>query len=442
MTLQARRPGPLRFCLFSAFTPGGPVGAPWHHPGAAGFDYLNLDHQTKLAQSLEAACFDAIFWADFSGVHDLYEGSPKTSIREAVQFPLGDPLLLTAALAGATENLGFAFSANVIQDPPYAFARRVATLDHLTRGRVAWNIVTSYQASAWRNLGYDTMEGHAERYARAQEYVDVVHKLLVESWDEGAVVRDVDRRVYAEPDRVHSIDHMGPRYRVPGIGLTEPSPQRMPVLFQAGSSDDGRDFSARNAEAVFVATRNPQGAAALVEDMARRLERHGRTRSDMLIFQHMSLMVASTEDEAKRKNDELDEHLGSEAALAFYSSTMGTDLSQMDLDTPVGDFNTDSLQGMFKGLAEAAKDKTWTFRDIVGGLGSRRFTGTPEQIADELQAWGEAGIDGVNLSCLDGVQGTYDFLEHVVPVLQERGFMQREYTNGTFRDKLFPRRLS
>jgi len=434
MTNQAN----LRFCLFTAFCPGGPVGGPWYHPGAVGFDYLNLDHQTKLAQSLERGCFDAIFWADHSGVSDTYQGSYATAVREAAHFPLGDPAILAAALAGATENLGLVFTANVIQDHPYAFARRVATLDHLTRGRVGWNIVTSFQKSAWQNMGFDAVEGHEERYGRAQEFVDVVRKLLVESWEDGAVVRDVDRRVYADPAKVHPIAHDGPRFRVPGIGLTEPSPQRMPVAFQAGSSDTGRDFSARNAEAVFITARNLHGAATLISDMTRRLEAHGRSRADLLFLQYRSMIVASTEEEAKRKDEELDEYLSSEAALAFSSSTAGVDMSQIDLDRPLGDFGSDTAQlGILKAMAESAEDKTWTFRDLVTRTTASRFVGTPEQIADELETWRGAGVDGINLSCLDGVEGTYNFVEHAVPVLQQRGLMQKEYASGTLRDKLF-----
>jgi FMN-dependent oxidoreductase (nitrilotriacetate monooxygenase family) len=430
--------GDLRFCLYTCFAPGGPLGTPWNHPGNKGFDYLNLDHQTKLAQALEAARFDAIFWADFSGVHDTYKSSPATAIRDAVAFPLGDPLVLTAALAGATENLGFAFSANMTQQHPYSFARRVATLDHLTRGRVAWNIVTSYQPSAWRNSGFDDMEGHAKRYVRAQEYVDVLKKLLVDSWEDGAVVRDVDRGIYADPARVHPIAHDGEFYRVPGIGLTEPSPQRMPVTFQAGSSNDGREFSARNAEAMFIGTNSPQDAQTLISDMTGRLSANGRSREDIVFLQYMAVHVVSTEEEAKRKHEELDEQAGSEAAIAFASSTMGTDLSQIDLDKPLAEHNTDSMQGILKGFAESAEDKSWTFRDMVRKIGSDRIVGTPEHIADELQKWRDAGVDGININTQD-VENTYTFLEHAVPVLQQRGLMQREYRNGTLRDKLFRR---
>ncbi|MEV0688533.1 NtaA/DmoA family FMN-dependent monooxygenase [Nocardia sp. NPDC050378] len=433
------QPTPLRFGLYTCFAPGGPLGTAWHHPGNLDFNYLDLDHQTKLAKALEAAKFDLIFWADFSGVHDTYQSSYNVAVRDAVAFPLGDPLVLTAALAGATENLGLAFSANMTQQNPYNFARRVATLDHLTKGRISWNIVTSYQPSAWRNAGFDDMEGHSTRYVRAQEYVDVVRKLLVESWEDKAVVRDVERKVYADPALVHPIEHEGTYYRVPGIGLSEPSPQRMPVTLQAGSSGDGRNFSARNAEAMFIGTDSPDGAAKMISDMTRRLEENGRSRSDMLFLQYFNVVLASTEEEAKRKNEELDEQLISEGNIAFTSSSMGTDLSQIDIDKPFADFKTESMQGILKGFIESAPDKSWTFRDMVRKLGSDRVVGTPEQIADELEKWRDVGgVDGINLNGQD-VQNTYDFLEHAVPVLQERGLMQREYRSGTLRDKLFRR---
>jgi FMN-dependent oxidoreductase (nitrilotriacetate monooxygenase family) len=282
------------------------------------------------------------------------------------------------------------------------------------------------------------MEGHAKRYVRAQEYVDVLKKLLVDSWEDGAVVRDVDRGIYADPARVHPIAHDGEFYRVPGIGLTEPSPQRMPVTFQAGSSNDGREFSARNAEAMFIGTNSPQDAQTLISDMTGRLSANGRSREDIVFLQYMAVHVVSTEEEAKRKHEELDEQAGSEAAIAFASSTMGTDLSQIDLDKPLAEHNTDSMQGILKGFAESAEDKSWTFRDMVRKIGSDRIVGTPEHIADELQKWRDAGVDGININTQD-VENTYTFLEHAVPVLQQRGLMQREYRNGTLRDKLFRR---
>ncbi len=226
--------GRLRFNYFSSFTPSGSSSAPWYHPQSASFDYLNLEHWTQLAKKLESGMFDAIFWADHSGVHDVYQGSYATAVREAVQFPTADPLALTAALAGSTTNLGFVFSSNVIADHPYAFARRLTTLDHLTRGRVSWNIVTSFQPSAWQNLGFEKLPPHADRYARAEEFVTVVYKLLEGSWEDDAVLRDTRNRIFADPSKVHPVAHSGEIFQVPGIHVSQPSIQRLPVLFQAG----------------------------------------------------------------------------------------------------------------------------------------------------------------------------------------------------------------
>jgi FMN-dependent oxidoreductase (nitrilotriacetate monooxygenase family) len=427
----------LRFALFTAFCPGGPLGLPWHYPGSVDFDYLSLDDQTDLARKLEAARFDALFWADFSGVHDTYQGSADVAIRDAVQFPIADPLVLAAALAGRTEHIGLACSANMAQQNPYNFARRIGTLDHLSKGRAAWNIVTSFQPSAWINAGFDKMASHADRYQRAAEYVEVVEKLLTESWEDDAVVRDVERRVYADPSKVHPIAYEGQFYRVPGIGLIEPSPQRMPVKFQAGTSNDGRNFAAANAEAMFIGANSPQGATLLIDDMTQRLIKVGRNRDDMLFLQFMPIMVASTEAEAAQITAGLDEEATSDASIAFYSSSLGFDLSKIDIDRPINDLDTESSQGSMRSLLESIPDKTWTIRDMVGNTQRNRMIGTPEYIADELEKWRDAGVDGINYAPLSGLRGLDDFVEQAVPVLQKRGLMQREYRSGTLREKLF-----
>ena len=338
---------------------------PWNAPLAVGHDYRSMKSWMDIARQLEDARFDAIFWADHTGVYDTYEGSRDAAIRWSVQFPSNDPSALVSALATVTENLGFAFSANVIQEPPYSFARRVGTLDHLTEGRVAWNIVTSFQRTAWRNVGYEEVATHAERYARADEYVDVVYKLLEGSWEDRAVVRDVETGVYADPTGVHSIDHVGELYRVAGPVSVEPSPQRLPVLFQAGSSSDGRAFSSRNAEAIFIGARNRRGATAFVEDLRARAKDAGRDPEDVLVFQVLKVIVAGTEEEAQRKAEELRSCVSDEGMLAWQSAAMGVDFSTLDLDTPIGDLNTDAMQGNIRALAEAAPNKAWTFRDVV-----------------------------------------------------------------------------
>jgi alkanesulfonate monooxygenase SsuD/methylene tetrahydromethanopterin reductase-like flavin-dependent oxidoreductase (luciferase family) len=264
-----------------------------------------------------------------------------------------------------------------------------------------------------------------------------VYKLLEGSWEDGAVVRDTENRIYADPAKVHAVGHEGEIYQVPGIHTSEPSPQRLPVLFQAGSSADGRAFSARNAEAVFITAINERGAAKVIADMETLLAAENRLSSDMLYFVQTSIIVGSTEEEAKRKSAEADEYLSSEALLAFASSTMGVDLSEIDLDSAVGNFETDALKGQFRALAEAAPDKSWTFREVVKSMLTRRIAGTPEQIASELEKWQAVGVNGINIGSLTGPGELYDFAEHVAPVLQERGLMQTEYSAGTFREKLF-----
>ena len=427
----------LRFALFTTNAPAGYPGSRWNQPLARSHDYRSLNSWIELARQLEAAKFDALFWADHTGVYDTYQGSRDATVRESVQFPINDPSMLVPALAAATENLGFAFSANVIQEHPFNFARRVATLDHLSGGRVAWNIVTSFQRTAWRNMGFDDVADHGERYARAEEYVQVIYKLLMGSWDDEAVVRDVESGVYADPAHVHSINHVGRFYRCAGPSCTEPSPQRIPVLFQAGTSQDGRGFAARNAEALFIAAKNPQGAAKVVTDMRSLAAENGRLPEDLLVFQSLNCIVGATEEEAKRKAAEATEYLSDDTNLAYTSATMGLDLSTVDLNTPIGRLDTNAMQGKVRALAEAAPNKEWTFREVVSGLTVNHVVGTGEQVADHIEQWAAAGVDGINLSFLNGLGEFTDFATYAVPVLQERGILQTEYAPGTLRNKLF-----
>ena len=427
----------LRFALFTTNAPAGFPGSRWNQPLALNHDYRSLNSWIDLARRLETVKFDALFWADHTGVYDTYQGSRDAAVREAVQFPINDPSMLVPALATVTEHLGFAFSANTIQEHPFNFARRMATLDHLTDGRVAWNIVTSFQRTAWRNLGFEDVADHSERYARAQEYVEVLYKLLEGSWDDEAVVRDVDTGIYADPAHVHSIEHVGRFYRCAGPSCVEPSPQRIPVLFQAGTSQDGRGFAARNAEALFIAAKNPQGAAKVIEDMRNLARENARFPEDLLVFQHINCIVGATEAEARRKAMEAVEYLSDETNLVYTSATMGLDLSTVDLDTPIGHLDTNGMQGKVRALAEAAPNKSWTFREVVSGLTTNHVVGTGEQLADHIEEWAAVGVDGINLSFVNGLGEFEDFATYAVPELQARGILQTEYAPGTLRKKLF-----
>jgi FMN-dependent oxidoreductase (nitrilotriacetate monooxygenase family) len=409
----------------------------WVRPDTRQLEYASLDPWVELAQLLERGRFDALFLADVIGTYDSYRGSRDPAVLEGLQIPVNDPSLLIPAMAHATTDLGFAFTHSVLQEHPFNFARRIATLDHLTNGRVAWNVVTSYLETAGRNLGFGGLPEHDERYERADEYLEVVYKLLEGSWEDDAVVRDAERRVYADPAKIHDIDHVGRFYPdVVGPHLSEPSRQRTPVLFQAGSSERGREFAARHAEAVFIIARSAAGARTQVEDVRARAARHGRHPGDILFYQGLSVIVGGTEAEARRKEAEIDAFASDEGYAAHMAGNLGIDLSAIDVDAPIGELSGANVQGVVRNLVEAAPDRTWRFGELLRYTADLRIVGTPEQVADELQTWAEAGVDGINLMYHTTPGSFADFVDGVTPVLQERGLAQREYAPGTLREKL------
>jgi FMN-dependent oxidoreductase (nitrilotriacetate monooxygenase family) len=434
----------MRFFWFMSYCPAGPPLVMWDHPANRGFDYLDLGQWLEMAKELERGKFDGIFWADHTAIHDVYMGPedvyPRdTAIREAVQFPILDPSYLVPAMASVTSDLGFIISSNVIAHHPFVFAREMTTLDHITNGRIGWNIVTSFQHSAWQNTGQGEVAQHSNRYARAEEYTQVVYRLLEGSWDEDAVVRDYENRVYADPRKVHDIEPVAGMYEhVIGPHVSEPSTQRVPFLFQAGSSGDGRAFAARNAEAMFQAPPTPKIGKRLVDDIHERMAASGRERDDAIVTQNLQVVVAGTEEEAKRKDAELVDYLSHENYKSFFSSTMNFDLGSIELDKPLGDFETNALQGHIKEVIDSMPNKELSFRDYYLSAFNGRFVGTGEQLADHLEEWYDVGVRGVNLHILTGQADLKVFNREVAPVLRERGLMQAEYgPYRTLREKLF-----
>ena len=405
-------------------------------------EFNRIEPWLELARLLEKGGFDALFLADVIGTYNLYRGGPETAIVEAVQIPANDPMPLIPAMAMATEHLGFAFTSSVLQVPPFTFARQISTLDHLTQGRIAWNIVTSYLPNAGTNLGLGGLPPHDERYRRAEEYLEVTYKLWEGSWEEDAVLCDTARGVYADPAKIHTIDHAGDYYEVEGPHLSEPSPQRTPLLFQAGSSDRGREFAATHAECVFMfaSMRSLKTSAGVVQDIRARAARRGRQPEDILFFQGVTPVVGGTEAEAEAKAADYLAQSSVDGGLAHMSGSVGVDLGAIDLDAPLASLKTDAIQGVVKGLIESAPDKSLTFRDLVRSRASGQFlTGTPEQIADTFQSWHEAGVDGFNI-VYAVTPGTFaDFIDGVVPELRRRGLVQSDYAPGTLREKLFGR---
>ncbi|MBT6272912.1 MAG: LLM class flavin-dependent oxidoreductase [Chromatiales bacterium] len=405
-------------------------------------DFGQLAPWIELAQILESGCIDALFLADVVGVYDVFRGGADVSIEQAMQIPVNDPALLIPAMAHATEHLGFAYTSSVLQMPPFTFARQVSTLDHLTGGRVGWNVVTSYLRNAGANLGFGGLPSHDERYDRAEEYLEVVYKLWEGSWEDGAVLRDRERKRYADPAKIHPINHSGTYYEVEGPHLSEPSPQRTPLLFQAGSSTRGRSFAAAHAECVFIAEsiKSLSGPASVVTDIRRQAAQLGRDPNLIRFFQGLTPVVGGTEAEAKAKAEEYYQQLSLEGALAHISGSIGIDLGDIDLDRPIESMTIDAMRGWVKGIIEAEPDKKKTFRDLIRARTVDRFlVGTPEQVADGLQTWFDAGVDGFNLTYCVTPGSFVDFIDGVVPVLQGRGLMQKEYAPGPLRQKIFGR---
>ncbi|MDN5582973.1 MULTISPECIES: LLM class flavin-dependent oxidoreductase [unclassified Corynebacterium] len=428
---------PLKFAAFVMNTTSHILHGAWRRPEARQHDFNDLDHWVELARTLERARFDAIFFADVVGLYGDYQGDWRKFVDSGLQIPSNDPTVLVSALAAATEHLGIAVTSSPIQSPPFEFARKISTLDHLTGGRIAWNVVTSASENAWRNFGHDGLADHDDRYALADEYLDVLYKLWEGSWDDGALVQDKEAGIHADHTKVHKINHHSPHYSVEGPHLVAPSPQRTPVLFQAGSSPTGRRFAARHAEAQFITAPSPQDATTLIADTRRLVSEAGRAPEDLTFFQGLSFVVGGTEEEARRRERELDESLDLTTLLAHAAGGTGIDLGAADLDTPIGDLTTQGTQSTLLWLRQAVQGREPTVRDLAENRArSGRVVGAPEQIAEELSRWRDAGVGGVNVINAT-IPGSYEeFAEQVLPVLRERGLARSEHTPGTLRSRL------
>jgi FMN-dependent oxidoreductase (nitrilotriacetate monooxygenase family) len=330
-------------------------------------------------------------------------------------------------MAAVTKRLGFGVTVSLSYELPYAFARKMSTLDHLTKGRVAWNIVTSYLKSAATNMGLDDQIPHDERYNIAEEFVEVCYKLWEGSWEDDAVVKDVRKGMYTDPAKVHDINHEGKYFSVPGAHLCEPSPQRTPYLFQAGASSKGQQFAARHAESVFIAGPNPAHIKKLVTGFRSEAEKQGRNPRDLKIFTLVTVITAATDELAQAKFEEYQKYASVEGALALYGGWAGVDLSTVDPDQPLQYVENDAIRSVNQMWSkQGTGGEVWTPRKIgqkiaIGGLGPV-MVGGGRSIADQLEQWvEETDIDGFNLAYAV-TPGTFeDIIEHVVPELRRRG---------------------
>lgn len=403
----------------------------WTHPDDQSHRYTDIEYWTDLAKLLERGSFDCLFLADVLGYYDVYKGSRDTAVQHATQAPVGDPLLTVSAMAAVTENLGFGCTASLTYELPYSFARRMSTLDHLTKGRVAWNIVTSYQQSAALNLGLETQIAHDERYDMADEFMEVCYKLWEGSWEDDAVVRDKARAFFADPDKVHDIEHKGTYYTVPGAHLAEPSPQRTPFLFQAGASARGRQFAAEHAEAVFLIGTSAEEMRPIVDQLRMQIAEAGRDPRSVKVIMMLTVVTAPTDEEAHAKLAEFQKHASVDSALALFAGWTGVDLSEVPPDVPIERFQGDGIRAFSDMLTRVDSEVLWTTERLaewlcVGGM-SAAVVGSPTTVADELERWMEvADVDGFNLARVVAPGTMEDFVDLVVPELRERGLVRPE----------------
>jgi len=426
---------------FTMNTPGHLSPGVWRHPHDAGRRTTDLDTWVELAQTLDRGGIDAMFLADVLGVYDVYGGGPEAALRGGVQLPARDPLSLVSAMAHETSCLGFGVTASVSFEHPFPFARRMSTLDHLTGGRIGWNVVTSYLNSGALNLGMSAQQAHDQRYEIAEEYLEVVYRLWEHSWEDDAVLADPDSGVYTDPAKVHPIAFSGEYFNVPGIHLVEPSPQRTPFLFQAGASKRGIAFAARHAEHIFVAAPSQRVLGGQVRALRDAVAEAGRADSRVAVLNQQTVIVAETDREAHQRYEEYLELASPEGALALMSGWTGIDFAELDPDEPLVEQPSEAIQSAVRAFSAADPSVTWTPRQIadfarIGGDGPV-LVGSAETVADHLETWvEETGVDGFNLAAA-AIPETFESITGLlIPELRRRGRMPQTPVPGTLRARL------
>ncbi|HMH93271.1 MAG TPA: LLM class flavin-dependent oxidoreductase [Streptosporangiaceae bacterium] len=408
--------------------------ASWRLPESDPLAATDVGHFARLARTAERGTFDSLFLADSPALFQSVGRRPAGVI---------EPLTLLTALAGATTRIGLIATASTSYNSPYNLTRRFASLDHVSGGRVGWNVVTTATLEAARNFGLDELPSHAERYARAAEFIDVALKLW-DSWEDDVVTADKAAGVWGAEDKIHPAAHRGRYFSVSGALNIPRSPQGYPLLVQAGSSQDGRALAARHAEAVFTAQQTLEEAQAFYADLKDRAARLGRDPATIQILPGIVPVIGSTEAEARRRDDELAELIVPEHAQRRLADTLRVPVEELSLDRPLpatlpGEDEIEGAKSRYTLIVELARRENLTVRQLIarlaGGRGHRTFTGTPAQVADAIEDWFSRGAaDGFNIMPAELPSGLDLFVDHVVPILRDRGLFRREYAGRTLRD--------
>ncbi len=430
---------PRQMHLGAFLYPTGHHVAAWRHPQAAADAGINLGHYQHLARVAERGLFDLIFLADGVGVRgDNVEALSRTAIRYTGQF---EPITLLSSLSAVTSRIGLVSTISTTYTPPYNIARQMASLDWISGGRAGWNLVTSADDFEAQNFGLDEQLAHAERYARAQEAVDVISRLW-DSWDDDAFLRDKDSGQYFRPEAFQPINHKGRFFKVRGPLNVPRPPQGRPVIFQAGASEPGKQLAARTADAVFTAAQTVPEGQEYYSDLKRRLPDYGRPSEDIIVMPGVFPVVGSTRAEAEDKFAQLQDLIHPEVAISHLSPLLGIDLKNHDPNGPVPDVPVSNGHVARQALlmARARRDNLSILElalSMAGARGHWQVVGTPSEIVDALQERFEAGAaDGFNIMSPVLPTGLEEFVDTVVPELQRRGLYRTEYTGSTLRDHL------
>ncbi|EOA88032.1 uncharacterized protein SETTUDRAFT_160545 [Exserohilum turcica Et28A] len=413
----------------------------WRHPQDRSHEFGNVDHWVQLAKLLEDAKIHGVFIADVLGGYDVYNGNLEAAITSGAQWPVNEPLAVVSAMAAATKSIGFGVTVSTTYEQPYHLARRLSTVDHLSNGR--------YLDSAARNMGMTQQLPHEERYARAEEYVKVMYKLFESSWRDDAVVLDRKRAVYTDPERVRQINHQGKYFTVPGPHICQPSPQRTPLILQAGASKSGKQFAAQHAEAIFVSAHAPEVCAkniAEIRELA--CSQYGRDGKNIKVLALVTPILGKTEEEAQAKLADYRKYASLEGALALFCGWTGIDLGKYGDEEELRQVESNAVRSTVEGYARFSPGTSkWTKHTVaehvsLGGNGPI-FVGTAAQVADGFQAWvDEADVDGFNIAYTLFPQSFKDVAELLLPELRARGMFWDDYSvpGGTYRENFYEKK--
>lgn len=425
----------LRFGIFENAQANDSGRLTWRDPENKRHDFDTLEYWTELAEICEDAGIDFLFLADAWGWSEVDGKRPDVATTEALDLPRLDPFIVAASLLSRTKNLGLVMTGSTLLEHPYPFARRMATLDHLSQGRIGWNIVTTGTAETAVKAFGTPMVAHDERYRMADDFVRLAYRLWEGAWEPDALVKDKNG-VFADPTKVHRIHHEGAFFKSDGYGNSSYSPQGTPVLFQAGMSPAGRSFGGTHGECMFVGGAAPDKLAQTVQDIRAEAAKAGRADGAVKVMAEFRCVIGDTKADAQRRYDEVLATQSDEATVASYAMFTGIDLSAYEADTPMTQLHTELSQSQisrFEGLTVGDVLADWKEH----GVGSNAFVGSAEEVADHVIATAEiADLDGFLLSPVVQPGSTIDFVERVMPILRERGALAPATAGTTLRQRL------